>query len=134
MPTLEKPVAMELREVPLPIVDIAKLDRKNWDLTLIRVSDYLNGVRTVEQISRLSKTDSNLVQEALCILQYYKCVVNVDYFMRTNRYRVTESINDYLKDRTLQNACLKYLSVEGLSSFLLLFLLLFLFLFFYFYI
>jgi len=96
----------------VPVVLVA-LETKQWDLTLVRILPFVNGINTVSKISLLADVDINLVKLALQHLIYYGTVKLIDIFQFSNVYAVTANIQKLLTDDALNKACLEFCRVQN---------------------
>lgn len=75
----------------------------------------VNGVNSVECISRLAEIDITYVRLAVQHLCYYGCVKLIDIFQFSNIYATTFEINTLIKDPELQASCISLVSRPGFS-------------------
>ncbi|CAL9728447.1 nitrogen permease regulator 2 [Monosporozyma unispora] len=112
-PLMKTPEAtnLSIEDVPMLIVNLAKIIDLNWDPTMISIIPYINGLNSIFSISRLSDCDSNLVIECIKHLIYYKCVILIDIFQFQNIYAPTSLLNLFLTDPTMSSECQAYVTL-----------------------
>ena len=112
-PLLKTPKAVNLsvEDVPMLIVNLAKIIDLNWDPTMISIIPYIDGLNSIFTISKLSNCDPNLVIECIKHLIYYKCVIIIDIFQFSNIYAPTSLINSFLTDPTMATECRNYVTL-----------------------
>lgn len=112
-PLLKTPKATNLsvEDVPMLIVNLAKIIDLNWDPTMISIIPYITGLNSIFTISKLSNCDPDLVIECIKHLIYYKCVIIIDIFQFTNIYAPTSLINTFLTDPTMATECRNYVTL-----------------------
>jgi hypothetical protein len=96
----------------VPVLVVA-LQTKRWDLTLISILPFVNGINTVQKISELADVDVNLVKLALQHLIYYGTVKLIDIFQFSNVYCLTKNIGKLLVDDGLKNSCLEFCNIHN---------------------
>ena len=77
------------------IGDLKKLIKKNENLVLDRIIDFIQNENTVGDIATQSKTHIKHVKEAIKHLVYYDLVVMCPKFKFENRYQYTQSFKDF---------------------------------------
>ncbi|KAK5961374.1 nitrogen permease regulating protein NPR2 PWA37_001228 [Arxiozyma heterogenica] len=112
-PLLKTPKAANLsvEDVPMLIVNLAKIIDLNWDPTMISIIPYITGLNSIFTISKLSNCDPGLVIECIKHLIYYKCVIIIDIFQFSNIYAPTSLINTFLTDPTMATECRNYVTL-----------------------
>lgn len=112
-PLLETPKAANLsvEDVPMLVVNLARIIDLNWDPTMISIIPYITGLNSIFTISKLSNCDPDLVIECIKHLLYYKCVIIIDIFQFSNIYAPTSLINTFLTDPTMATECRDYVTL-----------------------
>ena len=113
-PTYPPPPRLQPHNVPLSLVGLQKLVDPNWDLTMLRILPYIDGVNSLRQISIRADADFRLVRKAVEHLVYYGCVILLDVFHFNAIYACTSQISDFIEDEDAQAECLAYI-YEGVG-------------------
>ena len=107
-PTYPPPSPIFPHQVPLSTVRLESLVDSNWDLTMLLVLPYINGVNSVKQIALLADADYKLVRKAIAHLLYYGCVMLLDIFSFGASYAPTAEIGVFVGDPEVQAECRRY--------------------------
>lgn len=110
-PTYPPPPPLYAHHVPLSTVRLESLVDENWDLTMLRILPWIDGVNSVKQISLLADADFKLVKKAIRHLLYYGCVLLLDVFSFSAIYAPTESISDFVESEATQEECATYVAL-----------------------
>ncbi|KAK4695751.1 nitrogen permease regulator 2, partial [Lecanoromycetidae sp. Uapishka_2] len=110
-PTYPPPPPLYAHHVPLSTVQLENLVDENWDLTMLRILPWIDGVNSVKQISLLADADFKLVKKAIRHLLYYGCVLLLDIFSFSAIYAPTESISDFVENELTQEECARYVAL-----------------------
>jgi len=110
-PTYPPPPPLYAHHVPLSTVRLENLVDENWDLTMLRVLPWIDGVNSVKQISLLADSDFKLVKKAIRHLLYYGCVLLLDIFSFSAIYAPTESISEFVESTETQEECARYVAL-----------------------
>ena len=114
-PTYPPPPRLQPHNVPLSLVGLQKLVDPNWDLTMLRILPFIDGVNSLRQISLKSDADFQLVRKAVEHLVYYGCVTLLDVFHFNAIYACTPQISEFIEDEAAQRECLEYI-YEGAGA------------------
>ncbi|KAH9935038.1 nitrogen permease regulator 2-domain-containing protein [Fomitopsis serialis] len=99
--------------VPLALIDIRKRIEPNWDLTMMRVCQYIDGTNHVSRIARLAECDIDLTRQAIAHLLYYQVIMMIDIFQYSNMYTLCTTIQ-WLADEThVRDECGPYATKPG---------------------
>ncbi|KAG9790885.1 Nitrogen permease regulator 2-like protein [Exophiala dermatitidis] len=110
-PTLPNPVSVNPWHVPLFTVRIETMVDENWDLTMLRIIPYINGVNSVKRIATLADADLKFTKKCVKHLLYYGCVLLLDIFSFNAIYAPTaEFANLIAKDTDMQKECARYVN------------------------
>lgn len=110
-PTLPNPASVKPWHVPLFTVRIETMVDENWDLTMLRIIPYINGVNSVKRIAILADADLKLTKKCIKHLLYYGCVLLLDIFSFNAIYAPTaEFANMIAKDTEMQKECARYVN------------------------
>lgn len=112
-PTYPPPPPLYAHHVPLSTVRLDELVDENWDLTMLRVLPWIDGVNSVKQIALLADADFKLVKKAIRHLLYYGCVLLLDIFSFSAIYAPTAEIGGFVADEEMQAECLRYVALAG---------------------
>ncbi|MCJ1309761.1 Nitrogen permease regulator 2 [Agyrium rufum] len=99
-PLYPQPPPIRPHHVPLLTVSLSGYaDRDNWDLTLLRIIPFIDGVNSVRRIADLADAEPKLVRKALEHLAYYGCIVLLDIFsFGGTSYGITPELAAFVKD------------------------------------
>lgn len=97
-PQYPPPPSLAPHQVPLAVVNLDNLKDDNWDLTMLRILPYIDGVASIRQIARKSDAEYKLVRKAIAHLVYYGCVMLIDIFSFGACYGPTEQIRAFVDD------------------------------------
>ncbi|MCJ1339282.1 Nitrogen permease regulator 2 [Bachmanniomyces sp. S44760] len=107
-PTYPPPPRVLAHHVPLSTVRLDTLTDSNWDLTMLLILPYINGVNSVKQIALLADADYQLVKKAIAHLLYYGCIIMLDIFTFGASYAPTAEMASFISDPEMQTECAKY--------------------------
>ncbi|MCJ1394168.1 Nitrogen permease regulator 2 [Xylographa bjoerkii] len=108
-PNYPPPPPIFAHHVPLSTVRLESLTDSNWDLTMLLILPYINGVKSVKQIALLADADYKLVRKAIAHLLYYGCVILLDIFSFGASYAPTAEIGAFVGDPEVQEECRRYI-------------------------
>ncbi|OQV08637.1 hypothetical protein CLAIMM_12878 [Cladophialophora immunda] len=110
-PTLPNPASVKPWHVPLFTVRIETMVDENWDLTMLRIIPFINGVNSVKRIAVLADADIKLTKKCVKHLLYYGCILLLDIFSFNAIYAPTaEFANMIAKDTEMQKECARYVN------------------------
>lgn len=112
-PTPAPALPVKAWHVPLSIVDLHSLTDNNWDLTMLRVLPYIDGVNSVAIIAQLADADLSLTRQAIAHLVWYECVLLLDIFQFSAIYVPTPRIRQLLFDTETQDECARFAATVG---------------------
>ena len=114
-PTYPPPPPVLPHHVPLSTVRLQDLVDDNWDLTMLRILPFIDGVNSVKQIALRADADYKLTRKAVQHLLYYGCLLLLDVFQFGAIYAPTAEIAGFVEDEEMQRECARYvaLPVEG---------------------
>jgi len=107
------PPEVLLHQVPVLIEEIDTTNESEWDLTLLQILPFIDGVNYVGRISKLTEIDINLVISCIQHLVYYNIVKMVDIFQYSNVYNPTPLIRKLASNMDMQRECQKYITIPG---------------------
>lgn len=111
-PTLPNPASVKPWHVPLFTVRIDTMIDENWDLTMLRIIPFINGINSVKRIATLADADLKLTKKCIKHFLYYGCVLLLDIFSFNNIYAVTaEFAHMIAKDTEMQKECARYVNM-----------------------
>ncbi|CAL1705090.1 unnamed protein product [Somion occarium] len=91
-PFFPNPAPIHDWQVPLALINLKDRIRSNWDLTIVKICKYIDGVNHIARIATLADCDVALVREAVSHLLYYQVVTLIDIFQFSNVYTLRKSI------------------------------------------
>lgn len=110
-PTLPNPASVKPWHVPLFTVVIESMVDENWDLTMLRIIPFINGINCVKRIAVLADADLKLTKKCIKHLVYYGCVILLDIFTFNNIYAATAEFSQMIaKDSEMQKECARYVN------------------------
>ena len=116
-PAYPSPPPLSPHQVPLAIVNLNALKDESWDLTMLRILPYIDGINSLKQIAWRADADYKLVRKAAQHLVYYGCVMLTDVWSFTACYAPTEAIGQLVSDGDMQNEGRRYvLTPEARSA------------------
>ena len=107
-PTYPTPPPVFPHHVPLSTVRLESLTDDNWDLTMLLILPYIDGVNSVKQIALLADADYKLVKKAVAHLLYYGCAVLLDVFNFGASYAPTAEIGSLVGNIEVQEEARRY--------------------------
>ncbi|KAI9722142.1 MAG: Nitrogen permease regulator 2 [Chrysothrix sp. TS-e1954] len=108
-PTLHAPPPVKPEHVPLPAVrPLSRLTDSSWDMTLMQILPYIDGINSVSQIAQLADADLKLTRIAIAHLVYYGAVILMDIFHFGAVYAPTDKIRRLLLDTKLLDECARF--------------------------
>ncbi len=110
-PTYPPPAPLYAHHVPLSTVRLEQLVDENWDLTMLRVLPWINGINSVKQIALLADADFKLVKKAIRHFLYYGCVLLLDIFSFSAIYAPTATISEFVESAEMQEECARYVAL-----------------------
>ncbi|KAI0306352.1 nitrogen permease regulator 2-domain-containing protein [Multifurca ochricompacta] len=112
-PFYPNPPPVEDWMVPVALINFDNIIEQNWDLTMAKVCQYIDGINHVARIAHLAGCDVILTRQAISHLLYYQVIMTIDIFQYANMYTLRKSIQ-WLADEThVKEECGPYVSKEG---------------------
>ncbi|KYR01985.1 NPR2 family protein [Tieghemostelium lacteum] len=112
-PKLNDLIEVLPHQVPVLIEEIDTTNSSEWDLTLLQILPYIDGINYVGRISKLMEIDINLVTSCIQHLVYYGIVKMVDIFQYSNIYNPTPLIRKLASNFDMQKECQRYITIPG---------------------
>jgi hypothetical protein len=106
---IDYPIDIHNYDVPILLINIHENEMKLWDPTVVRVFNFIDGIKTVHEISQLSEISLFRVVSCLKHLLFFDIISILDSFQLSNIYTLTPKINDLLLESSLLDSCRKYL-------------------------
>ncbi|KAF9174625.1 Nitrogen permease regulator 2 [Mortierella sp. AD010] len=110
-PTYPNPPPVYDYQVPISTVNLEALADVNWDMTMQRITGYINGVSSVKRIAEYADVETGLARMCMQHLLYYGCIIMVDLFQFKNIYAVKLEMMRLTEDVSLQNECVSYVTL-----------------------
>jgi hypothetical protein len=107
-PAYPTPPPLSPHNVPLATVKLSALTDNNWDLTMLRILPFIDGVNSIRGIARLADADYKLVRKAVAHLVYYGCVTLLDIFNFAASYATSSEIASLVADTDMQEEGRRY--------------------------
>ncbi|KAJ6502441.1 nitrogen permease regulator 2-domain-containing protein [Mycena sanguinolenta] len=99
--------------VPLALINLTKRIEDNWDLTMVRVCRYIDGVNHVSRIAHLADCDLALTRLAISHLLYYQVIMTIDIFQYSNMYTLRKCIQNLAVEADVKEECGPYVTKPG---------------------
>ncbi|THH12518.1 hypothetical protein EW146_g7616 [Bondarzewia mesenterica] len=99
--------------VPLALIDLEKVIEPNWDLTMAKVCQYIDGTNHVSRIAHLADCDIELTRQAISHLLYYQVIMTIDIFQYSNSYTLRKSIEWLANESHVREECGSYVVKPG---------------------
>jgi hypothetical protein len=96
--------------VPIAIVSLAELDTSSWDLSVLLVAKWIDGVNCISEIAKQAAADIHVVSQTIRTMLAYKVVSITDPPLSCNRYACTAKAST-LCWSPLGQACCKALGI-----------------------
>ncbi|KAM9972616.1 hypothetical protein ACTFIR_011983 [Dictyostelium discoideum] len=109
----DEPPEILPHQVPVLVEEIDTTNDSEWDLTVLQILPYIDGINYVARISKLTEIDINLVSSCVQHLVYYGIVKMVDIFQYSNIYNPTPKIRKLASNLDMQRECQKYITISG---------------------
>ncbi|KAJ7774959.1 nitrogen permease regulator 2-domain-containing protein [Mycena metata] len=99
--------------VPLALINLTKRTEDNWDLTMVKVCRYIDGVNHVSRIAHLADCDLALTRLAISHLLYYQVIMTIDIFQYSNMYTLRKCIERLAVEADVKEECGPYVTKPG---------------------
>ncbi|KAK3846968.1 MAG: nitrogen permease regulator 2-domain-containing protein [Linnemannia gamsii] len=115
-PTYPNPAPVYDYQVPISTVNLEALTDVNWDMTMQRITGYINGVNSVKRIAEYADVETGLARMCMEHLLYYGCIIMVDLFQFKNIYAVKMEMMRLTEDVALQYECVAYVTLPDMHA------------------
>ncbi|KAF9128884.1 Nitrogen permease regulator 2 [Mortierella sp. 14UC] len=115
-PTYPNPAPVYDYQVPISTVNLEALTDVNWDMTMQRITGYINGVNSVKKIAEYADVETGLARMCMEHLLYYGCIIMVDLFQFKNIYAVKMEMMRLTEDVALQCECVAYVTLPDMHA------------------
>ncbi|KAG0343845.1 Nitrogen permease regulator 2 [Podila humilis] len=115
-PTYPNPAPVYDYQVPISTVNLEALIDVNWDMTMQRITGYINGVNSVKRIAEYADVETGLARMCMEHLLYYGCIIMVDLFQFKNIYAVKMEMMRLTEDTALQYECVSYVTLPDMHA------------------
>ena len=95
-------------QVPLLTKELDATTTGDWDLALLEVLPFIDGLRHVKRIATDAAVDVELVRTAVRQLVYYECAQLLDIFQFSATYCCTHLISRLANTPRMQRECVEY--------------------------
>ncbi|KAI0709494.1 nitrogen permease regulator 2-domain-containing protein [Earliella scabrosa] len=99
--------------VPLALINLTNRIEPNWDLTVVKICPFIDGINHVSRIARLANCDPNLTRLAISHLLYYQVIMMIDIFQYSNMYTLRKSMRWLADEAHIQDECGPYVTRPG---------------------
>ncbi|EIM89847.1 nitrogen permease regulator 2 [Stereum hirsutum FP-91666 SS1] len=99
--------------VPLALINLEKNIEPNWDLTMAKVCQYIDGINHVSRIAHLAECDVELTRQAISHLLFYQVIMTIDIFQYSNMYTLRKSIQWLADEAHVKEECGAYVAKPG---------------------
>ncbi|KAF9791247.1 nitrogen permease regulator 2-domain-containing protein [Thelephora terrestris] len=100
-------------QVPLTLINLKKRIEPNWDLTMVKVCNVIDGVSHVSRLAALADCDLELTRQAIAHLLHYQVIMMTDIFQFSNMYTLRRSIRWLADERHVYDECGPYVTLPG---------------------
>ncbi|KAI1319016.1 Nitrogen permease regulator 2 [Mortierella claussenii] len=115
-PTYPNPPPVYDYQVPISTVNLEALTDVNWDMTMQRITGFINGVNSVKRIAEYADVETGLARMCMQHLLYYGCIIMVDLFQFKNIYAVKLEMMRLTEDVALQHECVSYVTLPDMHA------------------
>ncbi|KAI8090259.1 nitrogen permease regulator 2 [Gilbertella persicaria] len=113
-PTYPNPQTVYDYHVPVCTVDIRKMMSPNWDITVQKVANHINGINHVKRIAELANVKPEWTRQSMEHMMYYGCIIMIDIFQYSNVYAVKPEITRLFDPKYgLAEECLRYIMIPN---------------------
>ncbi|KAI1794580.1 NPR2-domain-containing protein [Ganoderma leucocontextum] len=99
--------------VPLALINLTQRVESNWDLTIVKVCPFIDGISHVSRIARLANCDPNLTRLAISHLLFYQVIMMIDIFQYSNMYTLRKSMQWLADEDHIKEECGPYVTKPG---------------------
>ncbi|KAI0320748.1 nitrogen permease regulator 2-domain-containing protein [Amylostereum chailletii] len=99
--------------VPLALISLERVIEANWDLTMVKVCQFIDGTNHVSRIAQLAHCDLELTRQAISHLLYYQVIMTIDVFQYSNMYTLRKSVQWLADEPHVKEECGPYTVKEG---------------------
>ncbi|ETW86069.1 hypothetical protein HETIRDRAFT_44321 [Heterobasidion irregulare TC 32-1] len=99
--------------VPLSLINLERIIEPNWDLTMAKVCQYIDGTNHVSRIADLADCDIELTRQAISHLLYYQVIMTIDIFQYSNTYTLRKSVEWLADELHVKDECGPYVVKPG---------------------
>ncbi|KAF9246297.1 nitrogen permease regulator 2-domain-containing protein [Melanogaster broomeanus] len=114
-PFYPNPLPVRDWQVPLALINLSKRMEANWDLTMKKVCEHINGVNHVSRIAQLADCDLELTRQAISHLLYYQVIMTIDIFQYSNMYTLRKNMQWLADEPHVKDECGPYVTKPGKS-------------------
>ncbi|KIY53935.1 nitrogen permease regulator 2, partial [Fistulina hepatica ATCC 64428] len=104
--------AVEDWMVPVALINLQRRVQENWDLTMVKIYEFINGVNHVSRIAHLADCDVNLTRQAITHLLFYQVIMITDIFQFSNMYTLRRSIQWLANEAHIKEECGSYVAIS----------------------
>ncbi|KAI8358772.1 nitrogen permease regulator 2-domain-containing protein [Mortierella sp. GBAus27b] len=115
-PTYPNPTPVYDYQVPISTVHLEALTDVSWDMTMQRITRFINGVNSVKRIAEYADVETGLARLCMQHLLYYGCIIMVDLFQFKNIYAVKLEMMRLTEDLALQSECVSYVTLPDMYA------------------
>ncbi|KAH9981048.1 nitrogen permease regulator 2 [Lactifluus volemus] len=99
--------------VPVALINFKNIIGQNWDLTMAKVCQHIDGTKHVARIAHLAGCDIVLTRQAISHLLYYQVIMTIDIFQYSNMYTLRKSIQWLADEAHVKDECGPFVIKEG---------------------
>ncbi|CAO3680857.1 unnamed protein product [Umbelopsis ramanniana] len=115
-PTYPNPTTVQNYHVPVCTVDLSSMMSINWDLTLCKIIQHINGISSVRKIADKANVKIEWARQSIEHLLYYGCIILIDIYQFSNIYSIKPEVMQLLDEKSgLQEECIDYVTLPGHS-------------------
>ncbi|KAK7693728.1 hypothetical protein QCA50_003300 [Cerrena zonata] len=113
IPFYPNPPPVKDWQVPYPLIDFKGRISPNWDLTIAKVCEFIDGVNHIARIAQLADCDIALAREAIAHLKYYQVIMMVDVFQFSNIYTLRKCISSLASEDHVASEAVSHVGRQG---------------------
>ncbi|KAI6045690.1 nitrogen permease regulator 2-domain-containing protein [Pisolithus marmoratus] len=113
LPFYPNPPPVKDWQVPLALINLKSRVEDNWDLTVKKVCEHINGINHVRRIAQLADCDLQLTRQAVAHLLYYQVIMMVDIFQYSNMYTLRKNVQWLADEPHVKDECGPYVAKPG---------------------
>lgn len=111
-PSHPNPAPVKSWYCPLAKIKFASIVDDTWDITMLKIIPFIDGINDVRRIAVLADVSLELTKIAIEHLLYYDAIMMLDFFWFSNIYACLPDIDNLIEDPTMQEECINYVTAS----------------------